>query len=207
MSFIDAVDAYRHVTPDQLHRCMPACPNPEQWARAFDDAIEFFDVRDIAMLMAQVGHESQDLNRLEESLWYTPKRLIQVWPSRFPNRRIAEQYARNPEALANNVYGGRMGNDKDGDGWRYRGRGPIQLTGRYNYTKFADAIDSREPVDHPDALLEPTLGALAACWFYAVHVPNGADIETATRRINGGTHGLSDRRERYERCYSVFNEV
>jgi len=196
---------YQHVTPDQLAHCCPGCPDPEQWARAFDDAIEFFDVRDVAMLLAQVGHESQDLTRLEESLWYTPRRLIQVWPSRFPNRRIAEQYARNPEALANNVYGGRMGNDKDGDGWLFRGRGPIQLTGRYNYQRFADAINSREPLLHPDSLLEPDLGALSATWFYLVHVPNGADIETATRRINGGTHGLGDRQARFERCVKVFS--
>src|SRR5690554_2663020 len=131
MTWFDGVDAYRHITPDQLARCMPGCADPKAWARAFDDAIEFFDVRDVAMLMAQVGHESADLTRLEENLNYSAKRLMQVWPSRFPNSRIADRYARDPEMLANEVYGGRMGNDKNGDGWRYRGRGPIQLTGRY----------------------------------------------------------------------------
>ncbi len=183
---------------------MPNCPEPEPWARAFDVAIEFFDVRDVAMLMAQVGHESDGLNSLEENLNYSAKRLMQVWPSRFPNMRIAEYYARDPEALANNVYGGRMGNDKDGDGWLFRGRGPIQLTGRYNYTQFAKAIDSREPLIHPDSLTLPEMGALSACWFFSANVPNGADIETATRRINGGTHGLTDRAARYERCKRVL---
>ena len=139
MSIYENAETYRHITPEQLAACMPGCHNPTQWAVAFDDAIEFFDVRrdDRAMLLAQVGHESQDLNTLEENLSYSARRLMQVWPSRFPNDRIASQYAHNPEALANNVYGGRMGNDKDGDGWLFRGRGPIQLTGRYNYTRFA----------------------------------------------------------------------
>lgn len=207
MSIYENAETYRHITPEQLAACMPGCPNPTQWAVAFDDAIEFFDVRrdDRAMLLAQVGHESQDLNTLEENLSYSARRLMQVWPSRFPNDRIASQYAHNPEALANNVYGGRMGNDKDGDGWLFRGRGPIQLTGRYNYTRFADAINSREPVLHPDLLLEPGVGALAACWFYVTNVPVGADIVTATRRINGGTNGLDDRKERYQRCLNALS--
>ena len=201
------IDTYRHITPDQLVACMPRCPDPGSWARAFDDAIEFFDVRDVPMLLAQVGHESADLTRLEESLWYTPERLMQVWPSRFKSRGLAERYARNPTDLANLVYANRMGNGPpaSGDGWLFRGRGPIQLTGRYNYQRFADSMNSREPIDHPDCLLEPDMGAMAACWFYAVHVPVGADIETATRRINGGTHGLNDRRERYARCVKVFS--
>lgn len=204
MNMYQEVDAYLHITPEQMKECMPGCPNPAEWARAFDDAIEFFDVRDVAMLMAQVGHESQGLTQLEENLNYSAKRLLQVWPNRFPNVRIAEQHGRDPEMLANEVYGGRMGNDKYGDGWLYRGRGPIQLTGRHNYTKFASAIDSNDPINDPDSLAEPTLGALSACWFYATNVPNGADIETATRRINGGTHGLNDRAERYKRCKRIL---
>lgn len=204
MSIYEKAELYLHVTPDQLRECLPGLPNAEEWALAFDEAIDFFGVEDVAMLLAQVGHESNDLADLEESLWYTPKRLMQVWPSRFPNKQIAEQYARDPEALANNVYGGRMGNDKDGDGWLFHGRGPIQITGRYNYTKFSNAINDRDPVLHPESLLETTMGALSACWFYATRVPNGADVETATRRINGGTNGLEDRNHRYKRCKEVL---
>ena len=206
MNWKPKTDLYRHLTPELLARCMPGCTEPEAWARAFDDAIEFFDVRDVPMLLAQVGHESADLTRLEENLNYSARRLMQVWPSRFPNDRIAKQYAHNPEALANNVYGGRMGNDKEGDGYRFSGKGPIQLTGRYNYTKFSEAINDREPLLHPERLTEPEMGALAACWFFSRHVPVGADIVTATRRINGGTHGLDDRRARYARCARVFSE-
>ena len=198
------IDAYVHITPDQLARCMPGCTDPVAWARAFDDAIEFFDVRDVAMLMAQVGHESADLTRLEENLNYSAKRLMQVWPNRFPNARIAERYARDPEMLANEVYGGRMGNNKDGDGWLRRGQGPIQLTGDYNHRRFAEAIDNMEPYEKPELLQDPEYGALSACWFYSNHVPVGADIETATRRINGGTNGLADRKRRYDLCRKVL---
>ncbi len=204
MNLYQSLNAFKHITPQKLLACCAGCGEPDRWARAFDDAVDFFGAHDLAMLLAQAGHESSDFTRLEESLWYTPRRLMAVWPSRFPNRRIAEKYARDPEALANEVYGGRMGNDKKGDGWRYRGRGAIQLTGRYNYTRFADAINSREPVLYPDCLLEPEMAARSAAWFFAVHVPSGADIETATRRINGGTHGLDDRRARYARYRGVL---
>lgn len=196
--WLDAVDAYRHITPEQLKAALPRCPRPDAWARALDDAIEFFGVDDVSMLLAQIAHESADLTRTTENLNYSPERLVQVWPSRFPTAAKASRFARNPEALANEVYGGRMGNIADGDGWRFRGRGPMQLTGRHNYQRFADAIDDDAPVKSPHLVAEPTLGALSAAWYFATHVPAGADIETATRRINGGLHGLADRQRRYE---------
>lgn len=200
MTWSHEVDAYRHVTPAQVAACCPQCDDPEAWARAFDAALERFPVDDVAMLLAQCGHESADMTRLEESLWYSAERLVQVWPSRFPTVAAAQPYVGNPEALANNVYAGRMGNDKPGDGWRYRGRGCIQLTGRYNYKRFAAALRELHPMTTPDAILEPEYAALAACWYYHEHVPAGASVEQATRAINGGTHGLEDRQSRYERC-------
>lgn len=200
MTWTHELDAYRHVTPAQLSACCPQCDDPEAWARAFYAALERFPVDNVAMLLAQCGHESADMTRLEESLWYSAERLVQVWPSRFPTVESAQPYAGNPEALANNVYAGRMGNDKPGDGWRYRGRGCIQLTGRYNYKRFAAALGELHPLTTPDALLEPEYAALAACWYYHENVPAGASVEQATRAINGGTHGLEDRQARYERC-------
>lgn len=205
MSWLDAVDTYRHLTPAQLKAAMPRCPDPEKWARAFDDAIEFFGVRDIAMLLAQVGHESADLTRLEESLHYSAERLLQVWPTRFRTLKEAELYAGNPSALANNVYGGRMGNVEPGDGWRFIGRGPLQLTGRDNYTRFAAAIDDDSPIKTPSLLTEPTLGALSACWYFATRVTPHADIKRATKEINGGYHGLADRTQRYERALAALS--
>src|SRR5699024_6607112 len=202
MNWTQHVKAYRYLTPDTLRLAMPRCPDPTAWALAFDEAIHRFVIRDIAMLLAQVGHESADLTRLEENLNYSAKRLTEVWPIRFPTLEAAQPYARNPEALANRVYSNRMGNGppETGDGWRYRGEGPMQLTGLGNYQRFADAIGDDRPLQQPELLQHPELGALSACWFYAKHVPHGASIELATFRINGGKHGLADRRDRYERA-------
>lgn len=204
--WLDAVDAYRHITPELLARAMPRCPDPNAWARAFDDAIEFFGIRDISMLLAQVAHESAELTRLEESLYYTARRMTEVWPSRFPTVASAQPYARNPEALANNVYANRMGNGPpdSGDGFRFAGKGPIQLTGRDNYQRFANAINDDTPIKNPSSLTMPTMGALSACWYYSAHVPNGADIALATLRINGGYQGLSDREARYNRIKQII---
>lgn len=202
--WMDAVDAYRHITPEQLKAALPRCPEPDKWARAFDDAIEFWGVQDVPMLLAQVGHESNDLTRLEESLYYSADRLMAVWPSRFQTYDRAAQFAGNPEKLANEVYGGRMGNDDSGDGWRYRGRGPIQLTGRYNYAQLATAIDDDAPLVSPGLLCEPTYGALSACWYFVTRTTARGDIETVTREINGGLHGLVDRISRYERIKTTL---
>lgn len=195
----DAVDSYRHITPDALKAAMPGCPRPVAWARALDDAIEYWDVRDVAMLLAQVGHESADLTRLVENLNYSAERLMAVWPSRFQTYQRAQQFAGDPEKLANEVYGGRMGNDQPGDGWRFRGRGPLQLTGRYNYERFAKSIDDDAPIKQPQLVAEPTYGALSACWYFVTRVTPNASVEEATREINGGQIGLADRRQRYER--------
>lgn len=93
----------------------------------------------VAHFLAQVGVESGGLARVEENLSYSAERLMTVWPSRFKTLAAAQAYARNPEALANKVYGGRMGSTQPGDGWRYRGRGLKQLTGRNNYKEYAEA--------------------------------------------------------------------
>lgn len=204
--WLDAVDGYRHLTPEQLKAAMPRCPRPAAWARALDDAIEFWGVNDVAMLLAQVGHESADLTRLVENLNYSPERLMAVWPSRFDTYAKAQQFAGDPEKLANEVYGGRMGNIAPGDGWKYRGRGPLQLTGRYNYTSLATAIDDDAPISQPQLVAEPVYGALSACWYFATRVTPRADIETATREINGGLIGLADRRRRYERARTAIGK-
>ena len=202
--WLDNVDVFRHITPGRLALMMPRCPDPHTWARAFDDAITRFDVPNVPMLLAQVGHESADLTQLEENLNYSAERLMQVWPSRFPTMDSARKYARNPEALANHVYGNRMGNREVGDGYRFRGRGAIQLTGRYNYTRFSNAMSDPTILSNPDQLLRPTMAAMSACWFYVNHVPSGADVLLATQRINGGRNGLTDREARYERALTVM---
>lgn len=203
MSWIKQVKAYRYITPRVIKIAFPRCPDPQTWALAFDEAIHEFAIHpdDIPMFLAHVGHESMDLTRLVENMNYSALRLQEVWPSRFPNIAATKGFARNPQALANKVYGGRMGNrgHNTNDGWNYRGHGPIAVTGLDNYMSFSDAIEDNAPVQSPSLLCEPEYGALSACWFYSTRVPAGADIILSTRRVNGGRNGLADRTARLNR--------
>ena len=153
--------------------------------------------------LAQVCHESGFVPRAENLNYSTTARLMAVWPSRFPDAAMASNYIHNPEKLANRVYANRMGNgiEASGDGWRYRGRGWIQLTGRANYEAFGVASD-------PDALLTPEGAAKSAALFWRQKGLNGLadadDIVTITKRINGGTVGLSDRQALVERLKAIW---
>ena len=131
----------------------------EHWHFATEAGIET-PLR-ISHLMAQLYVESAGFRSSEENLRYSAKRLMAVWPKRFPALAAAERYAFNPEALANQVYGGRMGNTERGDGWKYRGRGPKQITGRDNY-RLIGGILGLDLEDDPDLLLRPDIGFKAA---------------------------------------------
>ena len=161
-----------------------------------------------AAFLAQIGHESGRLTRLEENLNYSAQRLTQVWPARFPTVAEAQPFAGRPEALANRVYGGRMGNDRPGDGWRFRGRGLKQLTGRDNYTLYARA-SSHDVVSNPDQLLTPAVAADSAGWFWNANGCNALADKAAwaalTKRINGGTIGLQERIALTARALKAFN--
>ena len=156
--------------------------------------------RRVAAFLGQVSHESAGFAVMEENLHYTAARLCQVWPARFviPTSALCRRCAGNPEALANEVYGGRLGNVRQGDGWLFHGRGLIQLTGRVNYQAFATAV-GRHVDDMPAYLATPAGAAASACWFWTSHALNGlADswaITAATVRISGGTNGLPQRIE------------
>ena len=146
--------------------------------------------------LAQLGHESDGLRMREERLDYSVARLMQVWPRRFPTPEAARPYARNPEALANHVYAGRMGNDRPGDGYRYRGRGYIQITGREAYR----AMGRRTGLpleEQPELAGSPDHALAIACAFWAWKGLNrlcdAGDFTALTRRINGGLVGLQDR--------------
>jgi putative chitinase len=160
-----------------------------------------------AQFLAQIGHESASLSTVEENLNYSAQRLMAVWPKRFPSIEKARFYEHSPERLANLVYGGRMGNGayESGDGWRYHGRGPIQLTGAENYRACGRALNL-PLIERPEMLLEPKVGARAAAWYFREHGCNEVadDVEACTRRINGGTHGLADRTERFRRAMRVL---
>lgn len=146
--------------------------------------------------LGQVLHESGKLELLSENLNYSAERLRQVWPSRFPTAAHAAACARNPEALAERVYGGRMGNDKPGDGYRYRGRGLMQVTGRNNYAQVGRDIGVDLLAD-PDQLTEPAIALAASVAWWERNIPAAilGDVVAVTKRVNGGTAGLEDRRE------------
>jgi putative chitinase len=157
-----------------------------------------------AHFLGQCAHESAGFTKLRESLYYsTPERLMAVWPSRFPEREVAEMYVRNSEALANVVYAGRMGNGaaSTGDGFRFRGRGYIQITGRANYERYGGLIGIDLLADPDRAQESGTAWQIAAAYFLNAKrggktVAEWADLdnlEQVTRTINGGTHGLVER--------------
>lgn len=160
----------------------------------------------VAMFLAQAAHESGGFSRLTENLNYSAAGLAATWPSRFrrpdgqPND-TALLLHRRPELIANNVYANRMGNGgvDSGDGWRYRGRGIFQLTGKSNYQQFFASVN--EPV-YPEKLSEPEYAIKSAIWYWLSNNLNLSadlhDIESNTRRINGGLNGLTDRISKYE---------
>jgi len=149
-----------------------------------------------AAFIGQCAHESNNFKTLEENLKYSPERLTKVWPSRFPDLATATKYGYNPQALANKVYAGRLGNNQEGDGWRYHGRGLIQLTGRENYGRCGSGLGV-DLIGNPDWLLDPQYAALSAGWFWNKHglneLADNQEHGMITKRINGGTLGLDDR--------------
>lgn len=161
-----------------------------------------------ANFLGQCMHESANFKTLQENLNYSAEALMRVWPSRFPTKEVADTYARNPEKIANKVYGGRMGNTEDGDGWKYHGRGLIQLTGRENYKNCGDAIHA-DLISDPDMLLDPKWAAMSAGWFWNKKglndLADAGDIETITKRINGGLIGLDDRKAKVAKAQQVLD--
>lgn len=207
------------LTESQLMKIMPACVDPANWVPALNGAMTRFDITNakrMAAFLAQIAHESGQLTRLSENLNYSAKRLMQVWPNRFPTTEKALQYERNPEKLANYVYAKRIGNgdEASGDGWNYRGRGIIQLTGRGNYRAAAQGVGL--PLEEqPDLLVQPEPAALSAAWFWKSHGLNELaddgnddndteDFRTITKRINGGTVGLKERMALWEEAKGVL---
>ena len=171
----------------------------DQWEIPLNQVFVKYDIdtpKRQAAFIGQCSYESANFTNLQENLNYSAQRLMQVWPSRFPYIIAAEPYAHNPEKLANFVYAGRMGNLEDGDGYTYRGRGLIQITGREMYAKCGNALGI-DLIDNPDLLLTPEYATLSAAWFWNKHGLNTlADVQeygTMTRRINGGITGLDDR--------------
>jgi putative chitinase len=183
-----------------------------KWTEALNNTFEKYGIdtpKRQAAFIGQCMHESAGFKTLEENLNYSAKALMNTWPSRFPNEEVASQYARQPEKIANKVYGGRMGNadESSGEGWKYRGRGIKQLTGKENYERCGSSLGV-DLVSDPDLLLDPKYAALSAGWFWNKHNLNDladkGDIETMTKRINGGLLGLDARKTAIVKVESIL---
>jgi putative chitinase len=185
------------MTADQL----AAMHIDAQWLEPLTETFNRFDISTPerqAAFIGQCQHESGNFKTLRENLNYSDKGLCATWPKRFPTMQDAQIYHRNPERIANKVYADRMGNgpEASGDGWKYSGRGLIQLTGKSNYTLAGDALVANFLID-PDLVLQPKYAALTAGWFWDKNRLNveadAKDYEKMTKKINGGTIGLVDR--------------
>ena len=184
----------------------------DYWHKAICDICPEYGIntkKRLAAFIAQCAHESGGFRLLRENLNYRAESLMRTWPSRFPTIEIARQYANKPEKIANKVYSNRMGNrdEASGDGWRYLGRGLIQLTGKENYQWFAASL--KMPVDELPEYMATFEGAVqSACFFWELNKLNNeadaGDIREMTRKINGGYIGLEDRIEHYQHALHVL---
>ena len=203
------------LTLQQLKELLPKNPYVEHWHRALAQLLPDYDINTpqrIAAFVAQCAHESGGFTALKENLNYKAVTLRKIFPKYFPDDAIANHYASLPnkqEAIANKVYASRMGNgdESSGDGYRYCGRGLIQLTGKNNYQSFADSLEMNVE-DVPEYLATFEGAAQSACWFWESNNLNQwadkGDFLTLTKRINGGTIGLDDRIKHYQHALHVL---
>lgn len=202
----------------------------ERWLPHVQEAMERFEIsspRQVAAWLAQTAHESAGYTALVENLNYSADTMAVVWPTRFaeigPNKKpkknekgknipnkFAQALHRKPEMIANAVYSNRMGNGniESGDGWKFRGRGLKQLTGKDNHRACSEGLGV-DLVANPDMLLEPKYASLSAAWFWSKNkcgpLADSGDFVALTKRINGGTIGLEDRQKRYKAVLSAMN--
>ncbi|MCK9369295.1 glycoside hydrolase family 19 protein [Candidatus Dojkabacteria bacterium] len=200
------------ITLEQLQRVLPNNKSIEEWYQAIADNLPEFSIdtsERIAAFLAQCSHESTEFTRLTENLNYKWESLRKVFPKYFLTDDIAKKYAHNQEAIASRVYGNRMGNGSEGsnDGWKYKGRGVIQITGKNNYQELADYLEM--DLDDVSSYLETFDGAIiSACWYWEKNNLNRfsdrGDMRGLTKAINGGYIGLDDRIEKYERILGII---
>lgn len=200
------------MTPDQILKLFPHLD--WEWYDAFS-LLDDYNINSplrISHFLSQSSHESADFTRLVENLNYSQDGLLKTFRKYFtPTQALA--YARKPEKIANRVYANRLGNgdEASGDGWKYRGRGAIQVTGKANYMKCSLYLFNDERLlTNPDKLLEPKYAILSACWYWSVNglnrIADADNIQLLTRKINGGLNGFEDRKRRFTRIYSVLKK-
>jgi putative chitinase len=196
------------------------CPNTRPQTLAdyvgpLNDVAAYYDlnvrVERLAGFLAQVAHESDNFTAIRENMNYSADGLQKIFGKYFPTDDLAQQYARQPEKIANRVYANRMnnGDESSGDGWKFRGRGLIQLSGRANYTKFSQALDMS--LDDTIAYMETPAGAASSAgWYWDTNKLNAycdiGDFIGLTKRINGGTNGLESRQRKYEVAVNMLRK-
>jgi len=203
------------LTLSQLKQLLPKNPYVEHWHHALSQLLPDYDINTpnrIAAFVAQCAHESGGFMVLKENLNYKAATLRKIFPKYFPNDQIANDYASRPNkqvAIASKVYANRMGNGDEAsqEGYKFCGRGLIQLTGRSNYQAFADSLEM-DINDVPEYLATFEGAAQSACWFWETNKLNQwadiSDILTLTKRINGGLIGYEDRKKHYDHALHVL---
>jgi len=184
-----------------------------KWYTALNETCEEFGIDTpfrIAGFISNTAHESAGFKFVKENLNYSAASLMRVWPTRFPAHEIAQRYAMQPEKIANRAYADRMGNgdEASGDGYRFLGRGLIQLTGKNQYVAYSLACDN-EALQHPEIVEQPKYAAESAGWFWNVNKLNtladAQDVVGMRKRVNGGFNGLDDVQMKYSQVMDYFN--
>ena len=201
------------LTREQLKQ-MVKNPYIDHWYDALEQLLDDYEINTpqrVAAFVAQTAHESGNYVFLKENLNYKAESLMRVWPKYFPNIEIARQYANKQEMIANRAYANRMGNgdEHSNDGWTYRGRGIIQITGKNNYIKVSqNMFEDDSLVQNPDMLLDPEYAIHSAGWFWTAarlnELSDVGDLKLMTKRINGGYIGLEDRIKHYEHAVHIL---
>ena len=201
-------------TLDKVQHLLPRVKNHQEWYDSMVETLPQYGINDIARVsafIAQCAHESGGFAVMQENLNYSADGLQKIFGKYFTNPQIAAQYARQPEKIANKVYANRMGNgdEASGEGWKYRGRGLIQLTGKHNYTKCSEAFfDDHTLLEQPDILVQPYYALNSACWFWNANnlnvLADAQDVKMMTKKINGGFIGLEDRIKHTEHALHIL---
>lgn len=199
-------------TLEKFKECVGNPPHAEHWFEALCEILPDYDINTaprVAAFLAQTAHESGGYRAIKENLNYKAESLMRVWPRYFPSMDVAKQYAHQQEKIANRAYANRMGNgdEASGDGWKFCGRGLIQLTGKSNYQRYAESLEIG--LDEASEHLTTFEGCVqSAAWFWEANNLNqyadSGDILTMTKRINGGTLGLEDRQKHYKHSLHVL---
>jgi putative chitinase len=202
-------------TADDLDDAMAGLKDSADWFTSLSNILPTYNVtsvKRVAMFLAQTGHESGSYNELQENLNYSATALTEVFGRYFRTLDVND-YAHQPEKIANLVYSGRMGNgdEESGDGWKYHGRGILQITGKENYGLCSTAVYGDDRLlDNPDLLIEKDGAIASACWFWNTRQLNAwsdaENIREVTRRINGGYNGLADRQARYTKALNALSD-